>query len=65
LKYSLKDGALTGYQAFDDDLYKDSLTNGLKCQSGLCRRTTATECRCFSIENITSDYGPQLKNSSL
>lgn len=57
LKSSLVEGALTGYKAFESDTYKDAIANGMKCKSGLCRRTSATECRCFSIANVTSDYG--------
>lgn len=56
-KYDLVDGTITGYRIFDNDIRTDSIKNGRKCQSGLCRPRSATECICTSIVNVTSDYG--------
>lgn len=58
-KYDLLDGSITGYRIFENDVYSDSLRNGLKCRSGICRANSATQCVCSSIVNVTSDYGPQ------
>eukprot|EP00347_Sterkiella_histriomuscorum_P019033 403343222 len=58
-KYDLLDGSITGYRMYESDTQSDSLKNGLKCRSGICRAKSATECVCASIVNITSDYGPQ------
>ncbi|CDW78942.1 UNKNOWN [Stylonychia lemnae] len=58
-KYDLVDGSVTGYKIYKSDVYSDSLRNGLKCRSGICRMRTATECQCFSIVNVTTDYGLQ------
>lgn len=56
-KFDLSDGQVTGYRVYENDVYKDKLRNGLKCKSGLCRKLNETSCECFSIANITSDYG--------
>lgn len=58
-KYDLIDGSVTGYRMYENDNYSDSLRNGLKCRSGICRIRTATECVCTSIVNVTTDYGLQ------
>jgi len=43
-KYDLVDGSITGYKIYESDVYSDSLRNGLKCRSGICRMKTSTEC---------------------